>query len=134
MKKKHKTKTKNQILKEKCDNLYRQIIYLRAGNKSELSGKKGILHAHHFRNKKTYALRYDLRNGICLLIDEHLFGVHSTNFEKAKRYNEMILSILKKREGENIEEILIMQKNNLNADLKIIKIYLELKLKELKNE
>ena len=107
---------------------------MQAGNKSELSGKQGILNAHHFKGKGTYALRYDLRNGICLLNNEHLFKVHSKSYEVAKEYYKKLLTLLKQREGNDIEELLNLQKYNLNTDLKLIKIYLEQKLKEMQNE
>jgi len=60
-------------LRKECDRLWKEAVYLRAGYKSELSGKAGkqiggdhVLNAHHIIHKPNNYLRYSLDNGICV--------------------------------------------------------------------
>lgn len=65
------------LLKKYCDRLWSLLIKVRAGYKSEYSGKAEVLNAHHLRGKKSLALRYSLENGYCCTAGEHKFGFHS---------------------------------------------------------
>jgi len=135
MKKKKRTKTPKDLCFARCQRLWSEIVYLRSGNKSEISGQptdKGNRNAHHVKNKSNYMLRFDTRNGINLTNSEHILGIHSNDPDKVVYYHGLINEAIKKREGENILEILEAEKrNNSKPDIFLI----ELKLKqELKND
>lgn len=127
-------KSKHTLQIERCDKLYREIIILKAKNKSELSGNDADqLHCHHSAGKKTNALRYDLRGGIALTYKEHLQGIHSTDPSVSWEYQNRIRDYIKQREGDNIFDILAMQKNNVGMKLDMIEIALKEELRRLKN-
>ena len=131
---KKQTKPKKKYL----DDLWRKIVYLRAGYKSELSGALKadgiILHAHHVYGKSSLALRYDLRGGICLTQYEHLWGVHSHDPSQAKEYLEQIEKYIKKREGENIYESFKICKYISKPNIYIIELTLKETLKQLEKK
>ena len=118
-------------LLNKCDRLWKLIVKERANYKSELSGlPANPAHPHHVKGKLSYALRFDTRNGICITSGEH-FHVHSTdNYEIQTQIREVI----KKREGENIFNILDCQRNKSNIDLEIVAFQLNQELKELREK
>ena len=127
-------RSKHTLQIERCDKLYREIIIFKAKNKSELSGNDADqLHCHHSVGKKTNALRYDLRGGIALTYKEHLQGIHSTDPSVSWEYQNRIRDYIKQREGDNIFDILAMQKNNTGMKLDMIEIALKEELRRLKN-
>lgn len=98
----------------------------------ELTGSNStwvILEAHHIYGKSTPALRYDLRNGICLTSSLHEFKVHSSDPRVSTNYQQKIENRLKILYGSDIVEELKLLKNNPYADLRKIKQHL---LEELK--
>ena len=135
-KKEKKVKTPYTNLKEKCDDLWREIIKLKAGYCSEISGKEGkqiggedVIAAHHIAGKKSLYLRYLIENGICLINgSEHLYGIHSRNIIKANKYKDMIEEV----KGVGIYERLASYSNRKSKSLKEIEIYLEYELSKLK--
>lgn len=114
-----------------CEGLWSQIVKLKAGNKSEYSGQEGALNSHHVLGKSSYALRFDTRGGICLTAGEHNFKAHADD-----NYNFVthLREILRRREGENIIEILEMQKNRTGVKLEVVVLELEQELRELLND
>jgi hypothetical protein len=124
--------SKQKSLKAYCEKLWVEIIKLRAGNCSEISGKTDRLQAHHVNGKSNYALRFDTRNGICLSVDEHIFGIHSGDRKKVKEFEERINNALIEREGVAILEKLDLMGNVSKADLFLISLDLEQQLKRLK--
>ena len=122
---------KDKKLFNRCERLWKEIVKLRAGHKSELSGLPADpAHPHHCLGKSTYALRFDIRGGMCITAGEH-FQAHSTdNF----RINEKIREVLKNREGKNIIEILEIQKRRTKINLQIVEMQLKEELKKLKEE
>ena len=113
----------------RCTRLWSEIVKMKAGYKSEYSGQEGLLHAHHLLGKSSYALRFDTRGGICLTAGEHKFKAHSDdNYSFVTELRE----IVKRREGENIIEILEMQKNRTGARLDVIVLELKQELRDLK--
>jgi len=126
-----KKKSKNKLLHNRCYELWRQIIYLRSGEKSELSGKSAR-NAHHVRGKSTNALRYDIRNGINLTVGEHLYGIHSTDPMKSREFHEVIDEYILKREGNDIFDTFMLEKNiKSKTNLAMTELYLKAQLKEL---
>ena len=119
-------------LKKQCDDLWYECVKLKAGYKSEISYKEGrqiggeyILNAHHIARKPNYRLRYELDNGICLTSGEHHFGIHGKDEEK---YRDLI----KQAKGQDVYERMSLLRNAKSKDLRLIKIYLEQQIKELK--
>ena len=69
-------KPSRKKLEKECYSLWAEIVKLLAHNRSEISGKTGVLHAHHiFHRGSNTNLRYDLNNGVCLTSGEH-FKLH----------------------------------------------------------
>jgi hypothetical protein len=118
-------KTRHKDVKSECDKLWSKLIKLRAGMKSELSGKTDRLHSHHLIGKSCYALRYSLENGICVTAGEHKFGFHHAGRQFA--YNEKV----KELRGSDIFEKLSLLKNQKCKDLKLMKLFLENEIKSL---
>lgn len=112
-------------IRKRLDILWADIIKLRAGYESEISGGTENLQAHHIAKKPCDFLRYDLDNGICLTSSEHVWGIHGKDEEE---YRERIKLI----RGQDIYEKLRMRRNN-TCDLRLIEMYLRKKLEELKN-
>jgi len=131
MKKKiRKVKTPKELCFNRCKKLWNDIIYLRAGNKSEISGQEAR-NAHHVKGKSNYMLRFDTRNGINLTSYEHILGIHSNDPDKVVKHHELINNALKRREGDNILDILEMEKNNNSKpDIFMIELKLKQELKE----
>jgi hypothetical protein len=100
-------------------------VKLKAGNKSEISGKTENLHSHHIVGKPGYRLRYELDNGICLTAGEHFYGVH--NQGRMREYEYKIRAI----KGADIFERLEKLKNEKSKSLVFVKLYLERELKKL---
>ena len=125
---KKKQKTKKQLCFDRCEKLWKEIVKLRAGYKSEISGREAKpAHPHHSFGKSSYALRFDLRGGVCLTAREHQ-KVHND-----PSFDEQVKEYVKKREREDIFTILKAQKNCAGVDIYIIELALKQKLKELKN-
>jgi hypothetical protein len=123
---KAKIQSKHKLLKAKCDKLWSEIVKIRAGYKSELSGETESLQSHHVAKKPNYFLRYCLENGICLTKGEHFYLAHGNKEEEFRE-------IVKKLRGKDIYDKLRLMINN-TCELKLIKIYLEQELKKYKRE
>ena len=119
---------KGKTLKKQNDELWSKIIKLRAGNKSELSGKTENLHSHHIAGKSCYRLRWELDGGICVTGGEHFYCIH--NQGRAKEYEEKI----KRVKGQDIFERLENLKNEKCKDLIFVNLYLKRELKKLQEE
>ena len=125
---------KVKSLKEQCDDIRREIIYLRAGYRSEYSGIPGkkaggtaILQDHHPAGKANYRLRYDLENGICLTEGEHSWIAHNSN-----RAEEFRRFVLKKKGAGFFDRMALLENQTGKTDLRMTKIYLENELRKLK--
>jgi hypothetical protein len=129
--------SKSKSLKKQCDALWTYAIKLRAGFKSEISGKDGrqigggvVLTAHHIFGKNNNRLRYDLKNGICLdNHSEHIWGVHNRNNSPlAYSIHEQILKKIGKETEKYLQEL---RRFNGKTDLRLTKVYLEEEIKKL---
>jgi hypothetical protein len=124
---------KNKLFNQ-CERIWKEIVKLRAGYKSEISGQEAKpAHPHHFHGKSSYALRFDIRGGICLTAGEHNYKAHSGDPSIQIPFYNQMAEYLKKREGKNIIEILEMQKNRSGVSLDIIYLELKQQLQDLKN-
>ena len=128
-----KERIKTVSLKKQCENLWVACIYLRAGLKSELSGKDGELNArgdrviglnaHHIAHKSNHRLRFELNNGICITQWEHNYGVHG---QYAEEYRT---KIIEKIGQEKFDWLQSLKYENGKSDLNILKHYLREYLK-----
>lgn len=126
-----KQKSKSKLLADRCYLLWRECVYAQAKGKSELSGEI-TRNAHHVYGKSSKALRYDVRNGINLTIREHIYGVHNNDPSVAGYYQEEIRNKIKEREGKDIFETFMLEKNiKSKTNLAMTELYLKAKLKEL---
>jgi hypothetical protein len=129
---------KPKSLKKQCLDLWTEIIKLKAGYKSELSGELGkeaggniVLAAHHIYGKSNYRLMFDLQNGICLNNQtEHIWGVHCKNDPaKANNYYQRIINYIGRERKEYLDSIKVFKGK---TDLQLVKIHLEQELKKFK--
>lgn len=114
------------------DDLWADCIKLRAGYKSELSGREGrqiggesVLHAHHLSGKSSHELRFSLDSGICLTSGEHRFVAHVEG--RKEKFNNNVKLI----RGDDAFEKLKPLANEKSKGLKYYKEYLLEKKKEL---
>ena len=105
--------------------LWAKLIKLRAGNKSEITGKTQGLHAHHLRGKPNYRLRYELENGVCCTSGEHFFGFHVAG--RREKYEKIIAS--KRRKGL-FEYLEMLGKDQSKTPLINVRLFLESELKK----
>jgi hypothetical protein len=128
-----KPKKAGKSLVAQCEQLWREIVLLRAGNKSEFSGKRAdpangvYLQAHHILHKPNRRLRYEIENGICTTEGEHYYGLHGGREEEYRRRIQAI-------RGMDIFDRLYLFKNQPAPDLMLTKIYLMEELRKLKND
>jgi len=116
-------KIKKPTLKE-LHNVWADCVKARAGMKSEYSGKKKYLHAHHIHGKPNYRLRFELANGVCITSGEHKFIAHNTwRSEEFKTWAVNLRSF-------PTQTAKIYVRNHIKTDLVLLKKYLELKLRE----
>ena len=105
------------------DDLYRQAVRIRAGNKCEMTGSPDDLEVHHVRGKDTIALKYDPDNGVCLTRNMHVPFAH--------KYPLLFIAWLQKKRGQKFWDRTTEIKNTLRADVEVYKK----RLKEIiKNE
>jgi hypothetical protein len=105
------------------DKLWTTAVKLRAEMKSEYKDISGNLHAHHIVGKPTYALRWNLDNGVCITGGQHFFVAHVQG--RAQAFKEWAL----KKRGVTEEQLKLTSRNRV--DLWGMKLYLEQKIKEL---
>jgi len=120
-------------LKTQCDELWRDIIIMKAGFKSELSGLPGkkldmdrghVLQAHHIARKPNYRLRYELENGICVTRSEH----QRFRGRDAEIFRHRVMEL----RGHDIYDRLYVLRWQNSEPLPTIQLYLEQELRKLK--
>jgi hypothetical protein len=111
---------KKPNLKKECDVMWAKIVKLRAGNKSELSGKTERLNAHHVFGKPNLRLRYELDNGVCLTNGEHFYIAHIQG--RKHLIEELVRNKLGKKRYQELEA---MCSGSYKSFLPAIKIYLQ---------
>jgi hypothetical protein len=125
-------KVDRKHLSKQLDDLWRQYIYKRAGNKCEYCGKEGSLNAHHIFSRSNRPIRWDTDNGICLCPYHHTLGTIS--FHKAPA---MMLGWLQTIRGSVWYERLLLKAGTSTKfsldDLKMLVMYYKAKIKELEN-
>ena len=129
---KPKLKTPKDNTKKYCDELWYEIIKVKANYKCEISGAVShliggdtILNSHHIVGKKNLALRYNYDNGISVAMGIHKFVIHNPN--RAESGREQIKAV----KGEFIFDRLKIYLNAKSGSIKLYKLKLEQDLKEL---
>lgn len=115
-------------IKKRCDELWARIIKLKAGMKSEWSGKTENLHAHHIVGKSNYRLRYEIENGICLTAGEHFWIAHNQDRQ------ELFRNKIKQIRGRNIYDRLNQLRGNCKTDIRTLEFYLKKELSKLEDK
>lgn len=116
------------VLKKKCLQLWARKVKEHAGNSCEVDGckQKKFLNSHHIESFiSNKGLRFEVRNGICLCPRHHRFGWHS-----AHRSFCFLYQLLFKKRKDDLEFLL----NNYQNRIKLDKVFLLNKIKELENE
>ena len=118
-----------------CDGIWSEIIKIKAGYKSEYSGKLGkkaggseTLNSHHIVGKPNHRLRYEFDNGICLTGGEHKFIAHHTGRQ------EIFRKRIKEIRGDDIYDRLNALGNVTSKEIRLTYFYLNGELNRLKNE
>ena len=120
-------------IKKQCVEIWKEIALIKAGYKSELSGKEGTqiggeytLQVHHIGRKPNYRLLLELDNAIVLTKWEHHRGIHGDHEEE---YRERIKAV----KGQGIyERMSLLKRQHGKSDLQLVKIFLQNELEALK--
>ena len=120
-----RTKSKHKLLEDECDRLWSYLVKLKAGFKSELSGKTGGLDSHHLLGKPNYRLRYEVSNGMCLTSGEHFFTAHN-----AGRYEDFRRRVMELRGKDIFDKLYQLKWDQCKTDLGLVKVYLEQEIKK----
>ena len=72
-----RARTKTQVRKS-LDNLWSLAVKKKANNKCEVCGKVRSLNSHHIVGRRNLQVR-NIRNGVCLCVKHHKFGVESAH-------------------------------------------------------
>lgn len=71
-----KTLSKAQLGK-KLDEAWSLAVKIRAGYRCEVCKKGSTLNSHHIVGRRNRMTRWDLRNGVCVCVKHHKFGIES---------------------------------------------------------
>ena len=125
----NKDKTEKKQLEKRCHELWREIVFARAGYKCEYYGchNTNQLNPHHYKTKWAYKhLRYDLENGICLCPYHHTLG--GTSAHKDPNFKEIILGRYKGIPAIRTEiwatRMDLKAQSGSKPDLRLVEIYL----------
>lgn len=64
---------------KKLDIAWSEAVKIKAGHKCEVCGKEDGLNSHHIVGRRNRTVRWDTRNGVCLCVSHHKFGVQSAH-------------------------------------------------------
>ena len=71
-----KTLSKAQLGK-KLDEAWGLAVKIKAGYRCEVCKKRSTLNSHHIVGRRNRMTRWDLRNGVCVCVKHHKFGIES---------------------------------------------------------
>lgn len=91
---------------ETLDILWSKVVKRLAGDKCEYCGKANGLNSHHIFSRSNHSVRWELKNGICLCVSHHVFGLFSAH----KSPIEFVEWIKEKRGVEWYEDIRVRAK------------------------
>ena len=112
-------------LKKQCDDLWSEIVKLKAGYVCEKCGKGKpdvVLNSHHIITRKIYSTRWLIENGVCLCYRDHIYWAH-VEFEAFREWCSKI---------RDYAMLNFRRKQPFKKDYMAIKLYLEQELKKLK--
>lgn len=76
---KRKKKENKSLLNKKLDSAWSLAVKKNASYKCEVCGERSNLNSHHIVGRRNKTLRWDLRNGVCLCVAHHKFGLQSAH-------------------------------------------------------
>jgi len=68
-----------KTIKNKCDTAWAELIKIKAGGRCEVCDNPYNLNSHHIVGRANLNLRWDIRNGACLCVRHHKFGIYSAH-------------------------------------------------------
>lgn len=108
-----KPKPKRKVVKKGlADQLWRDIVRIKAGSKCEYCGKQSSLNSHHIFSRSRLNLRWDVDNGVCLCVTHHVFG----NFSAHKSPIDFVEWLREKRGEEWYERLRKKSREIIKAD------------------
>lgn len=78
MPKTKKPLTKSQLSK-KLDEAWSLAVKIRAKHKCEVCHSESSLNSHHIVGRRNRMTRWDIKNGVCLCVSHHKFGLQSAH-------------------------------------------------------
>jgi len=74
-------KVSKSSLTKKLDSTWSELVKKRAGYKCEVCGigESGHLNSHHIVGRRNRMVRWDVRDGVCLCVKHHRFGIESAH-------------------------------------------------------
>ena len=64
-------------LGKKLDDAWSLAVKIKAGYRCEVCGKRSTLNSHHIVGRRNRTTRWDLKNGVCVCVKHHKFGIES---------------------------------------------------------
>lgn len=127
-----KKKTEKQLAKDRCDDLWSELVKMRAGFKCEVCQRKDTLNSHHIYSRANHAVRHDPDNGVCLCVSHHTFN---SRFSAHLTPADFIDWITEKRGKEWLTALRIRAKSSIGRiDFKLMALYLKKQIETLKND
>ncbi len=115
---------KKYNIRKHCDDLWSELVKLRAGGKCEKCWSTNVVQSHHVVPRTNWNLRFDPENGVALCKKDHLWWAHKDALEFAYwfgiKYPDRIGSLELKRH------------NKARHDYTLIKLDLENEIRKFK--
>ena len=108
-----------------CDDLWSEIVKLKAGYVCEKCGKgkpEVVLNSHHIITRERKSTKWLIENGICLCFFHHFHWAH----KHTQEFEEWC------RTKRDYDILNFRRKQPFKKDYMVIKLYLEQELKKLK--
>lgn len=119
---------KGEDINKQLDDAWSVAVKSLAGWRCQVCGKRNNLNSHHIVGRRNYRLRWEVRNGVCLCVSHHKFGVESAHenpvwFDKWLRDNRPSdYEFLQDPQNRDIRKWGVNEKQDLLRDLeKILK-------------
>ncbi len=123
-----KTLSKAQLSK-KLDEAWSLAVKQKAGYECEVCGAKSTLNSHHIVGRRNRMTRWDLKNGVCVCVKHHKFGIESFHEDplwakewlEDKRWEDyaylyMVKNQIKKWTLEDMQEQLVKLKKIIDKE------------------
>lgn len=120
-------KIKPYNIRKHCDDLWRDLIKLRAGGKCERCNSTNVVQSHHIIPRTNWNLRFDERNGVALCKRHHIYWAHKDAIAFINWLN-----IEYPGRAQSIERRRYCEQGK--KDYTLLKIYLEVEIKKLEEK